>query len=573
MSHYKENIEIIKTHPHLFNLCDQAVYFDHEFKYSITKEDNYSLGILINEKFISIHSTYYPMKEADQIISQYSPKSDTITVLGFGMGYHIIALLKKFPKHKIICIEIDKNLFLESLHYVSLSTFLNVEFYIGYTDYQLPKIKNLETSDLFYLKSLQKLYYSYYQTIERKLLKQSLYSLSSEWKYPKFQTENLKIIFLDSSYVLTKECLNGIKSCGHQLEYIHIDQHLSNYEVFIKDLLTLIIKFKPDFILTVNHLGFDKEGRLTQLLSELELPYASWFVDSPNVILSCFSSNISDYCSIFVWDKDYISDVQLLSYPYVDYLPLATDPNIFYPKKKTQQYRYDVSFVGSSMVYASHKNTKSFIHRPDLLKLIEEISNMFIQKKYRRVQDALHDYEIDNQVVFDDIEQKEDFLAAVLWRSTQKHRLSGIMKLEKFNSVISGDENWYRLLPKYFRIIPERWYYETLCDFYNESRINFNMTSLQMKNSVNQRVFDVPACQQVLLTDYKDQLNEVFDCNKDIIVYHDVNEIESLLDFYLARESICQKMAENSYLKVLNGHTYTYRIKQMTEIMRKRYKN
>lgn len=573
MSLFKENIELIRSNPQQFHISNPAYFFDYDYQYLPTKEDNYTLGIIINNNIVSIHSSYFPEKEASQLVTTFQPQYNTIIILGFGLGYHVKALRSKFPDHRIICIEVDKNQFLKSLDYIELSDFIDIEFYIGFLDYQLPKLNTEGNYNIFYLKSLYKAYQSYYLTIERKLLKQSLYSLNSEWKYQKFQNQSLKIIFIDSSYVLTQECLNAIQLCGHQLEYLHIDQKQCNYEIFIKDLLTLISRFKPDFVLTVNHLGFDKEGRLTQLLSELELPYASWFVDSPNVILSCFSSNISAYCNIFVWDKDYIQDVKDMSYPHVDYLPLATDPKIFYPKNIQGSYKYNVSFVGSSMVYASHKNTQSFIHRSDLLKLIEEISELFIANEYPRVTYALDEYLKTHTVVFDDLEQKEDFLAAVLWRSTQKHRLSGVRKLEKFNPVISGDENWFRLLPATYQIIPERWYYNTLCDFYNQSKINFNMTSLQMKNSVNQRVFDVPACQQLLLTDYKEQLNEIYDCKNDIIVYHHIDEIESLIDYYIKHDSLSNKMKENAYTKVLNGHTYQYRINQMVEVLRKRYKS
>ena len=44
-------------------------------------------------------------------------------------------------------------------------------------------------------------------------------------------------------------------------------------------------------------------------------------------------------------------------------------------------------------------------------------------------------------------------------------------------------------------------YYKDLPLLYNACKINFNATSLQMKEAVNQRVFDVPACGAFLLTD------------------------------------------------------------------------
>ena len=122
-----------------------------------------------------------------------------------------------------------------------------------------------------------------------------------------------------------------------------------------------------------------------------------------------------------------------------------------------------------------------------------------------------------------------------------------------------------------YRKLPERWYYEDLADFYNQSKINFNMTSLQMKNAVNQRVFDVPACGGFILTDYKEQLNEIYDLSNDIAYFKEIGEIKELVKYYLANLNVCEKMASNARNKVLKAHTYAHRINEMINIMKKRY--
>ena len=192
--------------------------------------------------------------------------------------------------------------------------------------------------------------------------------------------------------------------------------------------------------------------------------------------------------------------------------------------------------------------------------------------KTRSVEQALLNLNYHNNI-FEDIEQKEDFYAAVLWRSTQKYRLSGILELLDFHPNISGDENWQRLLPLGFSTMPERWYYDNLVDFYNQSLINFNMTSLQMKNAVNQRVFDVPATNSFLLTDYKEQLHEVFDLKEDIAVFYEIDEIKDLCKFYLENTKIREVMSKRAMTKVLNHHTYEHRITKLIKIMRDRYKS
>lgn len=579
MSNYKNNLHFIKNNQKYFKINQFCKDYDLQYVYDNSIENVPSLKVCKNnDNCQQIHSAYTPLKEADVLANHFQTNKKHVLVTGIGLGYHILALKKKYPDKTLIVVECDKKVFLHSLQYISLNAFIDCYYIVGYPDYMLNELISeclskpisYEDIDVFELKSYSRLHQDYYSLFLKRFLQKKIYNISEKWKYPKFAANETRILFIDSSYVLTKECLFAIQKTGNQAHYIHIDDKECDYEQFIRKLMQDINSFRPDFILTVNHLGFDKEGRLTELLSEMEIPYASWFVDSPNVILSCFTQNISPYCSIFVWDEDYIKDVLKAGYPNVDYLPLATSQEIFHPKDLAKLY--DVSFVGSSMVYATHKNMKSFVHRPDLLSLLEIVSERFMSLKTRSVEQALLNLNFHNNI-FEDIEQKEDFYAAVLWRSTQKYRLSGILELLDFHPNISGDENWQRLLPLGFSTMPERWYYDNLVDFYNQSLINFNMTSLQMKNAVNQRVFDVPATNSFLLTDYKEQLHEVFDLKEDIAVFYEIDEIKDLCKFYLENTKIREVMSKRAMTKVLNHHTYEHRITKLIKIMRDRYKS
>lgn len=561
----------MQTNSNLFHINRFSQNFGINYEVSQSKEEQPGLKLTRNEISTVIHSTYYPVKEAEKSVELFNCDSENIVIMGLGLAYHIKILRQKYPEKRIYVIDPDKDLFNYVSNYIDYSELDNVEFFIGYQDYDLSKLIKLTDFCIYQLKAYCKFHQNVFTLYDKRLLNKKLYDLREDWKYPKFKNNKLNIIFIDSSYVLTKECLIALDQLGHKVHYIHIDNNSYDYEQFIRNLMNDIAHFKPDFVLTVNHLGFDKEGRLTELLTEMEMPYVSWFVDSPNIILSCFSQNISDLCNIFVWDRDYINDVIKAGYPNVDYLPLGTSPEIFY--NKPEPYKYEVSFVGSSMVYATHKNIQSFIHRPDLLSKLELVSEKFMQLRSRYVSDAIEVLKAEKHIInFEDSDQKDDFEAAVLWRSTQKYRLSGILKLPAFITTISGDPNWPRLVPEYFNIIPERFYYDNLVDFYNSSRINFNMTSLQMKNAVNQRVFDVPATNQFLLTDNKEQLYEVFDCKTDVAVFNQIEEIPELTDYYLKHEQIRQKMANEACKKVLSAHTYRHRLQVMIEIMKKRYK-
>lgn len=570
MNKLKINLQYIDENKDQFFINHQTEPYPFHYLMGPSKDNADFCDIVAENQTITIYSHYYPLKEITKQLETFSPVQETIIVFGFILGYHAKLIREKYPFKQIIIIEPDKNLFTEALNTIDLADFSGCHFIVGYREYEVPHFIIEESVDIFRIAPYQKLHNRYFSMIEKKILKKQIYDLSDQWKYKKFTADSARILFIDSSYVLTKECLTAIQNTGNYFKYIHIDNEQHDFEAFVKNLLNDIAQFKPDFILTINHLGFDKEGWLTELLSQIEIPYVSWFVDSPHVILSTFKDNVSDFCNIFLWDNDYTNDIYTQGYKNIDYLPLATSKEIFFDKNLPMIY--DVSFVGSSMVYAIHKNLKSFVHRPDLLALIEEVAEIFLTLNSRNVRDALH--VLKNQgfeFTFEDQDQLDDFMAAVLWRSTQIHRFKGILKLKDFNPVISGDPNWDRLLPLGYRIIRERWYYDNLCDFYNQSKINFNMTSRQMKNAVNQRVFDVPAAGRFVLTDYKPQLEEIYDLKEEIVCFHDIEEIPDLIRYYLNHDNERQHKAIKAQEKVLAFHTYENRIHQMIKIMKKRY--
>ncbi len=573
MSRFERNHEIITGRENI-HIKPGHCRFTQEFTLVESKEEAPGLLLEADGEKVTIHSSYYPMREADRWAESVRSDKNLIVCFGMGLGYGLKPLSERFPGKRITVIEPDKHLFNLAMHNIELGDLPgDVTFIIGYEDFEIPALMGDAGSFcIAELKQRTRLMPRYFDALRRRLDGRPVFELSDKWKYPKFSDpRKVKVIYIDSGYVLTKECLTALQQLGHDVQYIHIDKENYQYDEFVRNFLTLIAQFHPDFVLTINHLGFDQEGRMTELLSELEIPYISWYVDSPTVVLSGKGTNISDFCNIFVWDRDYIQDVLDAGYPYVDYLPLATMPELFKPMGLP--YRCDVSFVGSSMVYSTHKNLRSMVFRRDLLYHLDTVAEEFLKLNSRYVRQTIENVrEAGTELRFDSLEQQLDFEAAVLWRATQIYRMSGVQKLANFYPTIFGDPNWDSLLDSRYRIEREVMYYDNLPEVYNTSRINFNMTSRQMKNAVNQRVFDVPACGKFLLTDYKQQLEEIFDTHgEEVVFFNDVEEIPDLVRFYLEHDDIREKYAQNAYRRITQNETYRHRLTKMIDIMRKRY--
>ncbi|MBP2675073.1 MAG: hypothetical protein H6Q84_1913, partial [Deltaproteobacteria bacterium] len=333
---------------------------------------------------------------------------------------------------------------------------------------------------------------------------------------------------------------------------------------------------RPDFFLTMNHLGFDEDGALADLFRSIEMPAAVWHVDSPDCVVRAFPKNVSPFCCIFVWDECYMGSMRSLGFENVAYLPLASDETVFRPRGMSFAERgkigSDVGFVGNSMVTQARERLLQVDRK--LRPAVERIAQRFGAVRdlpFRKAADAaMHD---DEQAAFDALTEVEKsvFEAAVLYRGTLLYRLSRLRALEEFRPFVCGDAGWKQLLNGKFRLGPQINYYKELPSFFNACKVNFNATSVQMATAVNQRVFDVPACGAFLLTDHQASVESLFEVGEEVITYRDMDEIVDLTRFYLRNHAAREAVAAKGRSRVLREHTYRHRVDTIVRRLRELY--
>jgi spore maturation protein CgeB len=302
------------------------------------------------------------------------------------------------------------------------------------------------------------------------------------------------------------------------------------------------------------------------------MPAAVWYVDNPNLIVKTFDVNVSPYVSIFVWDGNYVKDMESMGFEEVVYLPLATDEEVFRPmdlsRSELKKRGTDVGFVGNSMV----EPVRSWLERVPrgFHPLIEELAQVLSRTR----QTVAQGLEISgNEAKLDSLTEAEklDFEGAVLWRATLLYRRSCVRKLAGFRHRIHGDEGWTQLLGNGYQVHPKLGYYSEVPRFYNACRINLNATNLQMGSAVNQRVFDVPACGAFILTDYQDSLTGLFEPEQECVFYREPEEIPDLIRFYLKNPSAARAVTLKARHRVLKEHTYAHRLGRIIDHMQHRY--
>ncbi len=527
-----------------------------------------------------IHSKYSPQREAAKIVESISYSNEKLYVfLGLGLGYHIKEFLNRYKEAKVVIVEYSEEIYEYAKIYGVINDIeKNIEILIGksienvinHITHKQLKNKMIQL-EIIKLNSLFNIYYNYYKQIYEKIRFSSKSLLRKLLCYEKFKKEDITVIVFDFGYFLRLEILNALKKLGLKAEIINCNKNES-ISTILKELSETILAVKPDFILTINHLGFDTEGILTQFLKSIEMPVAVWYVDSPNIIVRPYKDNISDNIVLFLWDWAYKDDMKKVGFENIYYLPLASDTEVFYPinlsKKAKKRYQSKIAFVGNSMINQIIKKKGKLSN--EYLEIAHNIAN---ELSYKRMtfEDLINIQPEDIKSKLKKLKDEEysTLETLIYWIATRIYRSRVLKKTIKYSPTIYGDKGWKQLLDGSFELRGEVNYYKTLPVVYNATDININATSLQMPEGVNQRVFDVPACGAFLLTDYQKAIEELFDIGKEVVVYKNIEELPELIKYYLKNDTERKKIAERAYRRVISEHTYVLRLKKIIETMKR----
>jgi len=165
-----------------------------------------------------------------------------------------------------------------------------------------------------------------------------------------------------------------------------------------------------------------------------------------------------------------------------------------------------------------------------------------------------------------DDESRLAFETLLTWEATRQYRADCVRELMPFAPLLVGDAGWKSIFRREKRpwfLHPEVSYYDGLPFIYPFSDINFNCTSKQMKGAVNQRVFDVPATGGFVLTDWREQMDQLFEPDREMVFYRTPQEIGELVHRYLKHPGDRKRVAKAGRRRVLGEHTWAHRVRTL----------
>ena len=86
-------------------------------------------------------------------------------------------------------------------------------------------------------------------------------------------------------------------------------------------------------------------------------------------------------------------------------------------------------------------------------------------------------------------------------------------------------------------------------------------------NANNMRLFEATGCGALLITDYKNNLDDLFVIGTEIVAYRSAEECAALINYYLVHSDEAEIIARAGQKRTLRDHTYSLRMEQTSEIL------
>lgn len=386
------------------------------------------------------------------------------------------------------------------------------------------------------------------------------------------------ILNIDTKEIKMTDLNRTLEELGYTVVKTYLDYNAEEYcTEAVQEVRIAICGSKADCVITYDFYQSISEACLLE-----DVPYIAWVFDAPQKEL--FTPQAFYPCNyIYVFDKKQQIRLQQIGVENVYHTALAFKGNGLADRLREAPKEEDmcqISFVGK--LYWQ-KNSEKFIDGVE-----------FINQDYDRMHQNNFMQWDDEKSMFGKMGMKSTLFLQQYEKVPMKERYpfvsdTYLYETAIFSRALAHRERVYilnRLAKKYdvslytrdedvselstnVKIHPGIPYQKAF-DIYHNTKINLNITLHCIETGVPQRVFDVLASGGFLLSNYQQELVELFEPGKELAVYHNMEELEELVEYYLTHEEERRAIALAGQKKVLQLHDYHDKLEQIVSFVRER---
>lgn len=285
------------------------------------------------------------------------------------------------------------------------------------------------------------------------------------------------------------------------------------------------------------------------------VPYISYVYDNPYAMLYSNTINLETN-RVYLFDRNEVNKLSALGVKTVHYLPLATDVEYYASMPVKNKYCCDVSFVGQLYTDEKQRMYKRFDKLEPYWKgYLDGIVNLQKDLYGMNVLENMLTKELVAKMeeVSPLMEHPEAF-ATKEWTYANYYLYREVTARER-------TEIADRLKGYDFKIFNQLDYYLEAPYVYKNSKINLNISLKSIASGIPLRIFDIMGNGGFVLTNYQEDMLELFEPDVDFVYYEDQEDLISKIDYYLSHDEEREDIARNGYEKVKARHSFYDRLK------------
>ena len=382
----------------------------------------------------------------------------------------------------------------------------------------------------------------------------------------------MRILFVGSEAQQIPAIIFALDRMGHEVElYSKPMEELEGNAELEGQLETDLKNAKVDFVLSN---VFTRE--VARVTNRLELKYAVWCMDSPSFPAWVPEAEY-DNCYLFYFDyREYELKKQSgLKNAY--HLPLATDivwsGQLVITDDDIKKYGCDMSFVGAMYTDNLYDRMLSVFPadmQESFTELIEQSAFVWDGRDRLRMPSELVQTVRQKcpQIFYPCVMPDEYFLrTCLLGRKLTNVERTLLMELlsEQFDIHLYTRDT--EIVPEGVRRFPEVPALTGAPKVFYSSKINLNITLRSIASGVPARVFEVMSVGGFVLSNWQEEIPELFVEDKEIVTYKTPEELIDKAKYYLTHEKERVRIAVNGYKKVKECYTYEHRLEKIISIL------
>ena len=385
---------------------------------------------------------------------------------------------------------------------------------------------------------------------------------------------NKRCLLVKCIDLLLNDIYWGALESGNNCEQLEISCRTHDYDENEVQTIVDHIQSNPcDIVLTMNF-----APTVSAACMELGIPYASWIYDCPlKSLYSKEALNIVNH--FFVFDKYLMKDCVNRTLPNVHYLPLASNISrmgqLQINEDDEKEYSCDISFVGMQYVdgrYAFYRSRLDDALKDQLESIALNMMGKWDGKD--RIHNTMPSRLIDamvalssedpgdklglpNRLYFEEVVMAR--AVAYTERRLMMEQIADLnprwygAKAEAKDQIVGVD---YRPFLTYNDVLPKA---------YNLSKINLSTSLHSIFSGLPLRTFDIMGAGGFILTNYQPETEELFEIGKEIIVYHNFEEMAELAKFFLSHEEARLSILLAGYERICRDYTYPVAVKKILD--------